>query len=209
MDYAKISLITLFAVSMVGSPGPANMALMAAGASFGYVRSLPFLIGTISGFLAVCAATALGLGTLFTAFPAVQIIFLAFSMLYIFYLAYKVATANPSLKDEAERPGFFTGAILHPLNPKAWVTIVAAYSQFISPEGSYTGQVLTIILIFMIVGFPLNSVWCYGGNILRRLVSNPRAIRIINGTLATLMLIAVGLTLWETDMLAPLAAFLG
>jgi threonine/homoserine/homoserine lactone efflux protein len=201
MEFAKIALIAMFAVSMVGSPGPVNMALMASGASFGYRRSLPFLVGSISGFLLVCLAVALGLGSLFITFPTLQIVFLFASVLYIIYLAYKVATATPQVDDRSSHPGYFAGVILHPLNPKAWVTIIAAYSQFVSPSSSYIGQILTIMLIFTVVSFPLNSIWCYGGNVLRRLVKSTKALRIINITLAILMVVAVGLTLLQADIL--------
>lgn len=209
MELGKIALITLFVVSMVGSPGPANMALMASGASYGYWRSLPFLIGTLFGFLLVCLATAFGLGTLFATFPLLQVCFLFASVLYILYLAYRVATANPQIVDGAKQPGFLAGLILHPLNPKAWVAIIAAYSQFVSPTASYAGQIAIIMLIFTLVGLPLNSVWCYGGDVLRRLVTSTRALRIINVTLALLMVIAVALALLQSDGLAPLLAVIG
>lgn len=204
MDYGKMALIVLFAISMVGSPGPVNMLLMAAGANFGYWRSLPFLLGSISGFLLVCIATALGLGTLFTTSPVLQLVFLGASLFYILYLAYRVATANPTMAESADRPGFMAGLILHPLNPKAWVTIVAAYSQFVTPGESYATQVVVIILIFILVSLPFNSLWCYGGNLLRRLVTSHQIMRAINVTLALLMLVAVGLALFQADVLKPL-----
>ena len=208
MDYGKMALVTLFAISMVGSPGPVNMLLMASGANFGYRRSFPFLIGSISGFLLVCIATALGLGTLFTTSPVLQLVFLGASLFYILYLAYRVATANPTMTESSDRPGYLAGLILHPLNPKAWVTVVAAYSQFISPGESYTTQVLTIILIFLVVSLPFNSLWCYGGNLLRRLVTSHQILRAINVALALLMVVAVGLALFQADVRQPLLASL-
>ncbi|MEX1034449.1 MAG: LysE family translocator [Sneathiella sp.] len=206
MDYGKMALIALFAISMVGSPGPVNMLLMASGANFGYRRSFPFLIGSISGFLLVCIATALGLGTLFTTSPVLQLVFLGASLFYILYLAWRVATSNPTLVESNDQPGFLAGVILHPLNPKAWVTVVAAYSQFISPDDSYVTQAVVIILIFMIVSLPFNSLWCYGGDVLRRLVTSTRIMRAINISLAALMLIAVGFALLQADVLKPLLA---
>ena len=208
MDYGKMALIALFAISMVGSPGPVNMLLMASGANFGYWRSFPFLVGSISGFLLVCIATALGLGTLFTTSPVLQLVFLGASLFYILYLAWRVATANPSMAESSDRPGFLAGLILHPLNPKAWVTVVAAFSQFIAPGESYAAQVLVIILIFLVVSLPFNSLWCYGGNLLRRLVTSHHILRAINVTLAVLMLVAVGLALFQADVLKPLIASL-
>ncbi|MZR32194.1 LysE family translocator [Sneathiella litorea] len=208
MEYGKMALVALFAISMVGSPGPVNMLLMASGANFGFRRSFPFLIGSISGFLLVCIATALGLGTLFTTSPVLQLVFLGASLLYILYLAYRVAMATPTLAESTDRPGYLAGLIVHPLNPKAWVTIVAAYSQFISPGENYTMQVVIIIMIFLVVSLPFNSLWCYGGNILRRLVTSHHIMRTINVMLALLMLIAVGLALVQADVIGPLLASL-
>ncbi len=206
MDAAKLSLIALFAVSMVGSPGPVNMALMASGASFGYRRSLPFLTGSISGFLLVCLAVSLGLGTLFLTFPSLQLVFMLLSGLYILYLAYRVATANPTVSDSSQTPGYLAGLILHPLNPKAWVTIIAAYSQFVSPYASYAGQIAVIMLIFLLVSFPLNSIWCVGGNLISRLVTSTTALRAINIFLAILMVVVVALAMMQADILQPFLA---
>ncbi|MAL78027.1 MAG: lysine transporter LysE [Sneathiella sp.] len=206
MDPGKMAVIALFAFSMVASPGPVNMLLMASGANFGFRRSLPFLLGCISGFLLVCLATALGLGTLFTTSPVLQLVFLGVSLLYILYLAYRIATSNPEIVESADRPGYLAGLILHPLNPKAWVAVIAAYSQFISPDTDYTTQVIVIIVIFTLIGLPFNSLWCYGGNLLRRLVTAPRLMRLINVTLALLMLVAVGIALMQADFIAPLRA---
>ncbi|MEO1704619.1 MAG: LysE family translocator, partial [Pseudomonadota bacterium] len=43
-----LALMT-FAASQVGTPGPANMALLATGARFGFARALPFVAGVIAG----------------------------------------------------------------------------------------------------------------------------------------------------------------
>ena len=39
----------IFAVSQVGTPGPANMALLATGARFGLRAALPFVAGVVFG----------------------------------------------------------------------------------------------------------------------------------------------------------------
>jgi hypothetical protein len=39
----------IFAASQVGTPGPANMALMATGARFGFKAALPFVAGVALG----------------------------------------------------------------------------------------------------------------------------------------------------------------
>ena len=58
MDY---TLFFLFAVFMVGTPGPANMLLMTSGANFGFWRSLPFVVGVTFGKLFINLLLGLGL----------------------------------------------------------------------------------------------------------------------------------------------------
>lgn len=190
MDPAQISLIALFAVSMVGSPGPANMALMASGAQYGFRASVPFIAGTISGFMLVGLAVAAGLGSLFKLYPMLQTVFLYASALYIFYLAWRVVMSNPVAAD-GKSPKYILGLFIHPLNPKAWIMAISAFSQFVDTDKPYLVQAFTILAVFFVVNIPLNSMWCYGGNLLRRLIKSTLALRILNGTLALIMVIVV------------------
>lgn len=191
MDLSQISLVTLFAISMVGSPGPANMALMASGAQYGFRASIPFIAGTISGFMLVGLAVAAGLGSLFKLYPLLQTIFLYGSAVYIFYLAWRVVLSNPAAADDTKNPQYILGLFIHPLNPKAWIMAISAFSQFVDTGKPYIVQAFTILAVFFVVNIPLNSMWCYGGNLLRRLIKSTTALRILNGTLALIMVIVV------------------
>ncbi len=194
-------LVLMFAISMVGSPGPANMALMASGSRFGYRRSVPFLLGTLSGFLLVGIGVAAGVGTLFATFPALRHIFLVLSAAYILYLAYRIAfqTAGPGKEDI--QPGYLAGCIVHPLNPKAWVMLIAAFSQFVDPANPYFVQLLTILAIFGATGLVLNSCWVFGGSLLNRFVSSTALLKRINQLLAVLMIIVVAIAMIRSGIL--------
>ena len=50
-----------FAVSQVGTPGPANMVLLATGARFGLRRALPFVAGVALGKQLIIWPLGLGL----------------------------------------------------------------------------------------------------------------------------------------------------
>jgi len=43
----ELFALIIFAIAQIGTPGPANMALLATGASFGLWRALPFVGGGI------------------------------------------------------------------------------------------------------------------------------------------------------------------
>ena len=44
-----VTSFAIFAASQVGTPGPANMALLATGARYGFRRALPFVAGVALG----------------------------------------------------------------------------------------------------------------------------------------------------------------
>ncbi|HAR51640.1 MAG TPA: lysine transporter LysE, partial [Roseovarius nubinhibens] len=44
-----LASFAVFAASQVGTPGPANMALMGTGARFGFRAALPFVGGVVLG----------------------------------------------------------------------------------------------------------------------------------------------------------------
>ena len=58
-----------FIFAMVGTPGPNNLMLMAAGANFGFRRSLPHIMGISVGCQTLLLAIALGLGQLLDTYP--------------------------------------------------------------------------------------------------------------------------------------------
>ncbi|MCG8490665.1 MAG: LysE family translocator [Sneathiellales bacterium] len=201
MPVETIFLVALFAISMVGSPGPANMALMASGARYGYSRSVPFLFGTLSGFLLVGIGVAAGVGTLFANFPALRYTFLVFSAAYILFLAYKIAFQSTKPGEKKIEPRYLAGCIVHPLNPKAWVMLVAAFSQFMDPTGAQIVQTMIILTVFTVTGLTLNSLWVFAGSLLTRFVSSPIVLQTINRTLAILMIIVVAVAMLRSGIL--------
>jgi len=58
------ALFSLVSVSflLLGSPGPAPIALAASGATFGVRESVPFLTGILAGLLVAIFTAAVGLG---------------------------------------------------------------------------------------------------------------------------------------------------
>lgn len=183
----------LFVLVMVGTPGPANMMLMASGAAVGLRRSMPFLLGCSVGFQAVLLAVALGLGGLFQAYPVVHTAVQVISAAYILYLAWKIATAPPvSAQDAPPVLRFREGVIVHPLNPKAWAMALVAFAQFVEPAAPLATQWAVMALCFLLPGMALNALWCAGGGLLQTLVRTPRAHRRLTITLAALTVGVVG-----------------
>ena len=190
------SIFALIAASalLLGSPGPAPLALAATGATYGVKGGIPFLIGILLGLLAAILGTIVGLGALFAAFPNVRIVVQACGGLYIFFIAIKIAIAPVTPSDEIQphhTRKLIDGFIINLLNPKAYAAFLAIFSQFLLPvEDNLQALVLTGI-ICLLVATVVDIIWlCFGG-IIGPIFKKPRQARILRITFAVLMIVAV------------------
>ena len=103
MDIASILGFSLFATIAAFTPGPNNLMLAASGANFGLNRTLPHILGITTGFLLLVLLACFGLASLFAALPNVMEAARWFSLLFLLFLAYKIATAAPPEGIEATK----------------------------------------------------------------------------------------------------------
>ena len=182
----------VFAISQVGTPGPANIALLAMGAAHGFKKSIPFVIGVAFGKQIIIWPIGFGLMTIAEISPFSFNILKIISIFYIVWLAYKIA--NLSLRNNKPRnqhPNFFTGLILHPLNPKAWAMIVTAFSTFVNPETSTLEATSLIAIGFLSCQLILHPIWCFGGEKLISIVSKRNQEKYVMLFLAFMAIISI------------------
>ena len=125
----------VFAIIMVVTPGPANLLLMSSGASHGFYKSIPFVVGVTFGKLFLTIGLGFGFLTILNSNVLFLQILKFIGTAYICWLSYKLLyldfTSN-NLKYEKSVPSIFNGLLVHPLNPKGWAMVIAAYTQFTS-----------------------------------------------------------------------------
>lgn len=182
----------IFAASQVGTPGPANMALMATGARFGFRAALPFVAGVALGKQLIIWPIGFGLMTLATQIPWLFAALKWASAGYIFWLAWRVANMRLNASGrEGDAPGLAAGLIVHPLNPKAWAMITAGFTQFTEP-GTPTLQATALIaLCLFLTQCVLHPIWTYGGDRIARTVAGTAQERYLMWTLAALTVASV------------------
>ena len=183
---------TLFALSQVGTPGPANMVLLSTGAKYGLKKAIPFVLGVIFGKQLIIWPIGFGLIGVISNMPIVFIFLKVISAAYILWLSYKIANLRLDIKDlSGTPPGFFAGLIVHPLNPKAWGMIITGYTSFVVNEMSMLSAILTISIILFFSQIVLHPLWCWGGQRLALLVKGKSYERYLMWILASLTLISV------------------
>ncbi|MFD2166474.1 LysE family translocator [Thalassotalea euphylliae] len=191
MIEALLTLITATAL-LLGSPGPAPLALAATGATFGIKRGTPFLFGILLGLACAIVGASAGLAALFAAFPQVRLACQIIGATYMVYVAYKIASAPVNSNVEADRaPSFKDGFILNLLNPKAYAAFLALFSQYLLPfDSSLFGYFATGIICFL-VATVVDIVWLCLGSTLRPIFTKPKQAKIVRCTFAIVMVIAV------------------
>ena len=196
IHWGSVGPLLIVALSIMGSPGPATISLLAAGSAYGVRRSIPYLAGVTGGTAAVLVAVSTGVTAALLAIPAIGSALILVSAAYILWLAYRIATAPPLDKQTvaADAPSFAGGALLGVANPKAWVGIAAVFSSAHLADDPVTDAVAKIVVLtaVLIVTMP---TWLVAGSSIAPMLREPRRARLVYVALAVVLLGATALTL--------------
>ncbi|PZQ97197.1 MAG: hypothetical protein DI533_14740 [Cereibacter sphaeroides] len=187
MAYETLSALFLFAFVTSVTPGPNNLMLMASGANFGFRRTVPHMLGIGLGFMLMTFIVGAGLAGLFQTYPLAVTILEVVSVLYMLWLAWKIAHASaPGERAAGGRPmTFLQAAAFQWVNPKAWAMALTAVTVY-APSRSLAA-VGVVALIFGLINLPSVSVWTMVGQQLRRILTNPVRLRTFNWVMAALL----------------------
>jgi len=191
MEYQQLIALITFAFVSTVSPGPNNIMLMTSGANVGFMRTIPHMLGITFGFSLMVALVGFGLMGVFTAYPVVQQGLRIVSMLYLLYLAVKIAKSKPMASEASDyRPmSFISAASFQWVNPKAWtmaLTAISVYATSAEPQ-----DILLVSLIFGLVNVPSVSLWTTAGKQLQGILQAPIKIKMFNYSMAGLLVFSI------------------
>lgn len=183
------TLLALIAFAFVTSvtPGPNNLMLMASGANFGLRRTVPHMAGVALGFVFLALVIGAGLNRVFEAMPLAERLLKAMSVVYMLWLAWKIArAAAPEAGAAQGRPlSFLQAAAFQWVNPKAWAMALTAIAVYAPTDGM--AAVALVAVVFGLVNLPSVGVWVLMGLQIRRFLADPRRLALFNGTMAVLL----------------------
>ena len=179
-----------FAIAMVGTPGPNNAMVAASGATFGFARTFPHMLGIAFGFPLMLLALALGAGTLLRDYPLINGVLKWAGAAYLLWLAVRIARAEPRTEPgtAAGRPMTFIGAALFQwINPKAWFIAASAMATFTDGPARAT----LLAAIFAVITLPLVGFWTLTGVGAARVLRTPGGLRAFNIVMAALLVASI------------------
>lgn len=199
-----LAALAVFAFASSATPGPNNLMLMASGANFGMRRTGPHFAGVVIGFCLLIFCVGVGLGGLFTAYPLLRQVLTVAGLVYLLYLAWKLATAKGiGAKESAGKPmGFWQAVAFQWVNPKAWAMALTAVTTLL-PRQNSLADLGVASLVFAAINAPCVASWAGFGLALRRYLDRPRVLKAFNLTMAALLLASMYPMLLE--LMAPAA----
>ncbi|MFT5294683.1 MAG: threonine/homoserine/homoserine lactone efflux protein [Colwellia sp.] len=192
MNFEVLSALIVFAFVSSITPGPNNLMLMNSGANFGFKKTIPHMLGVGIGFTLMIALVGLGVIKLFDAFPLSYEILKVLSIVYLLYLAFKIAssTGNLEQKSSSAKPfNFVQAALFQWVNPKAWTMALTSISIY-APTKSVSA-VLLVTIVFGIVNLPCISAWIVLGQKIQIVLTDKRRLRAFNISMALLLILSL------------------
>ncbi|WP_197433971.1 LysE family translocator [Agrobacterium vitis] len=195
MDLSWLAGVAAFAFAMAATPGPNNTIVTASGATYGFARTVPVMLGIASGVAAIMLVVA-AFGTSMIADRRVSTALKWIGVVYLVWLAWRIGSAEPVLDDpQKERHGagvpltFMQGAFFQFINPKLWIMVSGAVVTY-GTMGEMGHFQLAALFAVIFGGMTFISVvaWAALGVSIRRFLASRRAVMTFNVVMASLLL---------------------
>ena len=189
INFALFSALSTFYFTMFFTPGPNNAMLTASGMKFGFVKTLPHLIGIPLGHIVQIALVCFGLVNLFLIYPQIQFYMKILCFLYLLFLGWKMMGSFEVIeKNITGRPlKFYEASLFQFINPKAWSIAITVASGFFPTEENIFVGVLFVTITAAVICFPSICIWALFGSELKKYVSNLKVKKYIEYLLALMV----------------------
>jgi len=175
------------------TPGPGVLSTAGVGSAFGAKAGYRYVFGLFLGTNLVALAVVTGLAGLVLAQPAIRTALLYASVLYLCYLAFKIAFAGSTISfiENTRAPGIREALLLQAINPKAYVVNTALFTGFRFADASMLTETLWKFVLINLIWVPIHLIWLSAGIALKRMDLPPKWQRTINILMACSLLIVV------------------
>lgn len=182
----------LFMVVAIFTPGPNNILAMSIGFNWGFKRVIPHILGVTVGFPIMLLLVGFLMHSVLKEYAAVFEALKYLSLLYILYLAYKIATAPTTIEEsDVKKPITFLESVAFQwINPKGWAGALATITLYI-PKENYSQKLIITAAAFAIIIIFAVSLWGYIGKKIKLFLSNPKEVKLFNYAMAVLLVLSV------------------
>jgi threonine/homoserine/homoserine lactone efflux protein len=189
---AALMVFALTLLAAAGSPGPSITALVARVLTKGLRDVLPFLAAMWVGEAIWLSFAVGGLAVVAQTFAVFFTVMKIVGVVYLLFLAWKMWFATEARSDEfsiGQKPWqmFLAGMVVTLGNPKIMVFYLALVPTLIDLDRIDFVSWAELMVTMLIVLTTIDCAWALAAARARRLLTNRRAVRIVNRTSAAMM----------------------
>jgi threonine/homoserine/homoserine lactone efflux protein len=194
MPLSEFTALLLLATAVSFTPGPNTTLSTAIAANRGLRPALRFVCAVPVGWALLLALTALGVGALVLAVPALRWAVLGLGVGYMLWLAWRMADSGALAQSDGRRLDvtFGQGVLLQFVNIKAWMLALFIVSGWISGRPDAPWRLLLVLPVMMAFAFGSNFTYALIGSALRGWLARGRRLLWFNRAMA-LALVATAL----------------
>lgn len=199
MNLSEFAAFLVAAIALLGSPGPAIAALLAVGRTYGWRKGLRFFWGLQIGLAGAAGVTIAGLFAVLETFPWAITAMTVVAILYLLYLAYRIATSPIGDVQPAsnQSPKLIAGTLLGLTNPKAYAAFASLFASFqvieLNTVWDSSIKLVSVICVMIIV----DIIWLGIGVRIGRLTLSENQEKLTNYLLAVAIVLASALAFAE------------
>jgi threonine/homoserine/homoserine lactone efflux protein len=188
---SELLLLIGISFSLGFTPGPNNAVASFSAFNFGFKKTIPLIMGVGVGYTVLVILMNFVLISVFKKYPIIQEIIRVLGTLFLFYLAYKIATADISNGELKQNPvTFYDTFIFQFINPKGVMAATTLISKFVDQE-NYFSTSLSVILVCSFTAFLSIIAWTLLGKFLRKFATNNSFIKRFNYAMSFLILACI------------------
>jgi len=191
MSSQLFSLI-LFGIAASFSPGPNNILTSYSAYNFGFKKTVPTMLGVISGWTLLSIFLLFGSTIIFAKFENLQIIIKILGSIYLLFLAFKISFVKNKLEKHIQKPVTFLNTFFFQfVNPKSIIAGSTAVSLFVDLQSNYIRDSIIFVFVMFLVAVGSQTAWCFMGSYLRKFATSEKFVRNFNYTMSFLLIVCV------------------
>ena len=189
--------LLILCIVQSGTPGPNNIMLTASGKNFGYIKSIPHMLGVVLGFLSLIIVFGLGLTVIFSKYPIIQFVLRIVGSIYLLYLSYRIySSVNTEDLSKSKPITFMESSLFQYVNPKGVmmaITTISIYTDHINFKfiSSFNQGMIYILIAFTISNIIAVITWTSVGVFIGQFIKSARGIKIFNALMAFLLVLTI------------------
>lgn len=171
------------------TPGPNNVSSASMGITYGYRRTLRYIMGITAGFAVIMFLCGLLTESVIGFLPRLESVLRIVGALYMLYLAYMILRASSHGGQDGEKTiaTFTRGLLLQVVNVKVIIYGITVFSGFLVEVIASFWQLVLASLLLSGFAFASTSLWALFGNGLKRYFANRTFTFVFNAVMAALL----------------------